>query len=186
MIPLSHVPLMPLTPLNRIGSVDIDVKREVNKLAEYTGPASIPNAALSDVYRVYRNMKTLRFFRLVAEGFGNKERLSEISGRTYDIFKADLGRGQIYIIIEASYEAANAFMDDGQIMFKLREWLTESLKRVVDVPGDMKLVPPIEKWDRWLYGKGTALPRDVRAIPFYSPEFSPGTPALTLMLVKPP
>lgn len=177
---------MPLKPLNRIDSVDIDVKREVNKLAGYSGPATIPNSALAEVYRTYRNMKILRFFRLVAEGFGNHERQSEISGRTYDIFKADLGRGQVYIILEVSYEAANAFLDDGQIMFKLREWLTESLRRVVDARGEMKLMPPIEKWDRWLYGKGTTLPRDVRAIPFYSPEFSPGIPALTLILVKPP
>ncbi|BAI61860.1 conserved hypothetical protein [Methanocella paludicola SANAE] len=176
---------MPITPLNRITTVDIDLKREVGKLAAYSGPVSIPNSALAEVYRTYRNMKTLKFFGLVEEKFNNKERLSEISGRTYDIFKADLGRGQIFVIIEASYEAANAFMDDGQIMFKLREWLTESLQRVVDARGDMKLTPPIEKWDRWLYGKGTALPRDVRAIPFYSQEFSPGTPALTLILVKP-
>lgn len=176
---------MPITPLNRINSVDINVKREVDKLAAYSGPANIPNAALADVYRMYRNMKTLKFFGLVEEKFNNHERLSEISGRTYDIFKADPGRGQVYVIIEASYEAANAFMDDGQIMFKLREWLTESLKRAVDVGGDMKPMPPIERWDRWLYGKGSPLPRDVRVIPFYSQEFSPGIPALTLILVKP-
>ncbi|HTY89644.1 MAG TPA: hypothetical protein VMC84_00550 [Methanocella sp.] len=177
---------MPITPLNRINSVDINVKREVDKLAAYSGPASIPNSALADVYRTYRNMKTLRFFRLVAEGFHNNERLSEISGRTYDIFKADLGRGQVYVIIEASNEAAKAFMDDGQIMLKLREWLIESLRRVVDAKGDMKLMPPVEKWDRWLYGRGSVLPRDVRVIPFYSQEFTPGIPALTLILVKPP
>lgn len=176
---------MPFTPLNRISSVDIDVKREVGKLAAYSSPASISSHTQAEVYRTYRNMKTLKFFALVEEKFNNKERLSEISGRTYDIFKADLGRGEVYIITEASYEAANAFMDDGQIMFKLREWLTESLQRVVDAKGDMKLTPPIEKWDRWLYGKGTALPKDVRAIPFYSQEFTPGTPALTLILVKP-
>lgn len=182
----SHVRLMPITPLNRISSVDINVKREVEKLAAYAGPASTPNSALADVYRTYRNMKTLRFFRLVAEGFNNQERLSEINGRTYDIFKADLGRGQVYVIIETTNEAAKAFLDDGQIMFKLREWLTESLRRVVDAHGDSKLVPPVEKWDRWLYGQGTILPRDVRVIPFYSQEFSPGIPALTLVLVKPP
>jgi len=176
---------MPFIPLNRIVSVDINVKREVDKLVAYSGPASIPNSAQAQVYRTYRNMKTLRFFALVEEKFNNKERLSEISGRTYDIFKTDLGRGEVYVITEASYEAANAFMDDGQIMFKLRGWLAESLQRVVDAKGDMKLTPPIEKWDRWLYGKGTALPRDVRAIPFYSQEFTPGTPALTLILVKP-
>jgi hypothetical protein len=177
---------MPIVPLNRINSVDINVKREVDKLAGYSGPVTIPNSALMDVYRTYRNMKILRFFRLVAEGFGNHERTSEISGRTYDIFKADLGRGQVYVILEVSSEAANAFLDDGQIMFKLREWLTESLRRVVDAGGDMKLMPPVEKWDRWFYGKGTALPRDVRVIPFFSQEFSPGIPALTLILVKPP
>jgi hypothetical protein len=174
-----------MIPLNRINSVDVDVKREVDKFVAYKGPASLPNSALGDVYRVYRNMKTLKFFKLVIEGSNNKERLSELSGRTYDMFKADLGRGQIYIIVEASYEAANAFMDDGQILLKLREWLTESLKRVVDAQGDMKLLPPIEKWDRWLYGKGSALPRDVRAIPFYNAEFTPGVPALTLVLVRP-
>ena len=177
---------MPITPLNRINSVDIDVKREVDKLAGYTGPAMVPGGSLSEVYRTYKNMKTLKFFRLVAEGFGNNERQSEISGRTYDIFQADLGRGHIYIILEVSYEAAQAFLDDGQIMFKLREWMAESLKRVVDAGGDMKLMPPIEKWDRWLYGKGTRLPRDVRVIPFFNQEFSPGIPALTLVLVKPP
>lgn len=176
---------MPMIPLNRINSVDINVKREVEKLAGYEGPAVLPSKALADVYRTYKNMKTLGFFKLVVHGSKNHERLSELSGRTYDIFRANAGKGEIYIITEASVEAADAFMDDGQIIYKLREWLTESLKRVVDAPGDMKTLPPVEKWDRWLYGKGTRLPRDVRAIPFFNAEFVPGIPTLTIVLVKP-
>jgi hypothetical protein len=172
-----------MIPLDRINSVSIDVKREVNKLASYSGPASLPGRALSDVYRAYKDLKTLRFFGRVYEQFHNAEEPKLADGRTYDIFQAELGRGRIFIITEASAEAANAFHDDGLILLKLREWLEESLRRVVST--DLKLLSPVEKWDRWLYGKGTVLPRDVRAIPFFSQEFVPGVPALAIAFVKP-
>jgi len=56
----------------------------------------------------------------------------------------------------------------------------------------MKLLSSVEKWDRWLYGKGTgkgtgkwgALPRDVRAISFFYQDFVPDVPTLTIILVK--
>lgn len=176
---------MPIIPLNRIASVDIDVKREVNKLAEYNGPKAFPNKALTDVYRTYQGLKTLKFFGLVYGQFHNSEEPKQFSCRTYDIFNADLGRGQIYVITEASIEAANAFMDDGLILLKLREWLTESLRRVVDASSDMNMISPMEKWGHWLYGKGTVLPENVRVIPFFNAEFVPGVPVLTLVLVKP-
>lgn len=174
---------MPLTRLDRIGHVDVDVGREVDRLAAHTGMPAVPAGALGAAHRTYRNMKTLGFFQSVAGTFHNRERLSETSGRTSDIFLADLGRGPVFVVVEASYEAAEAFLDDGQILLKLREWLEESLRRVVDAKGDP--APPREKWGIQLYGPGSRLPRGVKAIPFFTREFAPGIPALTLVLVKP-
>jgi hypothetical protein len=155
----------------------------VNKLASYEGPAEFPGKALTDVYKTYQDLKRLRFFQRVYEQFRNTEQPKQADCRTYDIFLADAGRGQLFIVTEVSEEAADAFRDDGQIMLKLREWLEESLKRVVS--SDLKYLSPVEKWDRWLYGKGTALPADVRAIPFFSRDFTPGVPALVIVFVKP-
>ncbi len=172
-----------MIPLDRIRTVSIDVRREVNKLAYYEGPRTFPGKALGDVYRGYLDLKKLQFFKRVYEQFHNTEEPRQSDGRTYDIFQADPGKGRLFVITEVSVEAANAFHDDGLILFKLREWLDESLKRVAST--DLKLLSPLEKWDRWLYGQGTVLPRDVRAIPFYSQDLVPGVPALILVIVKP-
>jgi hypothetical protein len=43
----------------------------------------------------------------------------------------------------------------------------------------------LEAWDRLLYGRSSALPRSVRAIPFFSADFVSCVPALTLILIKP-
>ncbi len=180
---IHHFPVLPMLPLDRINSVSIDVKREVSRLASYEGPNEFPSMALTDVYKTYQNLKKLRFFERVYEQFHNAEQPKQVDCRTYDIFEADAGRGKLFIITEASEEAAVAFNDDGQIMLKLRGWLEESLKRVVST--DLKYLTPAEKWDRWLYGKGTELPADVRAIPFFSKDFVPGVPVLTIVFVKP-
>ncbi len=172
-----------MIPLDRINSVTIDVKREVSKLAFYEGPAGFPGEALSEVYRAYLDLKRLRFFGQVCGQFHNTEAPKPASCRTYDIFQANPGKGKVFVITEVSMEAASAFLDDGLIMLKLREWLEESLKRVISK--DLKYLSPLEKWDRWLYGKGTALPRDIRAIPFFSRELVPGIPALIIVIVKP-
>jgi hypothetical protein len=181
---------MPIIPLNRIASVDINVEREVDKLAAYRGPKSLEGAALQQVYITFNNMKTLKFFRLVYERYGNRETENARNLRTHDMFEADLGKGKLYIIVDISSEALNAFLDDGSVAFKMREWITESCRRVVDTSLGWK---PIQKWDRYFYGidiNGTAfpersvLPRGVKIIPFFKEEFTPGVPALLLLFVK--
>jgi hypothetical protein len=172
---------MPIIPLNRISSVDIDVQREVEKLAHYRGPAKMKDAALQQVYFTFKDLKLLKFFRLVYERYHNKELETAKSLRNYDLFETDAGNGRLFIVVDISSQALNAFLDDGSVAFKLREWLAESLRRVVDTSLDWT---PMEKWDRYFYGKGTVLPAGVKAIPFYNPELAPGVPGLILIFVK--
>jgi hypothetical protein len=172
---------MPIIPLNRISSVDVNVEREVNKLASYEGPATLENIALQQVYLTFNDLKTLKFFRLVYEKYGNRETENARSLRTYDIFETDAGNGKLIIIVDLSYESLDAFLDDGSVAFKLRDWISESCRRVVDPSLGWK---PIEKWDRFFYGKGTVLPSGVKAIPFYNENFRPGVPALVLAFIK--
>ncbi len=172
---------MPLIPLNRISTVDVNIEREVGKLASYKGPAKFDSIALQQVYFAFRDLKLLKFFRLVYQQFGNKETENQRSLRTYDIFDANIGSGELFFIVDISSEALKAFLDDGSVLFKLREWLIESCKRVVDTSLDWT---PMEKWDRYFYGKGTVLPAGVQVIPFYNENFVKGVPALILTLVK--
>ena len=182
--------MMPIVPLNRIASVDINVEREVDKLAAYRGPVNLENTALQQVYFTFNNLKTLKFFRLVYERYGNRETENARNLRTYDMFEADLGKGKLFIIVDISSEALNAFLDDGSVAFKMREWITDSCRRVVDTSPGRK---PIQKWDRYFYGidiSGTAfagrtkLPQGVKVIPFFKEDFAPGVPVLLLLFIK--
>ncbi len=172
---------MPLIPLDRITTVDIDVEREVQKLASYKGPSMRESSALKEVFSTFKNLKLLRFFRLVYERLDNKETGTLREQRTFDIFAADIGHGDLFFIVDISLEALGAFLDDGLVLAKIREWLTESCRRVVDTSTGMK---PMEKWDRAFYGKGTVLPAGVKVIPFYNENFAPGVPALMLVIIK--
>ncbi len=172
---------MPLIPLNRIPTVDVNIEREVEKLASYKGPKQFDSIALQQVYFTYRDLKLLKFFRLIYERFGNKETENQRSLRTYDIFDADIGNGKLFFVVDISSEALKAFLDDGSVLFKLREWLAESCRRVVDTSLGWT---PMEKWDRFFYGTGTVLPSGVQVIPFYNENFAKGVPALTLVIIK--
>lgn len=172
---------MPLVPLDRITAVDIDVEREVQKLAIYHGPATRNSSALNQVFSTFKNLKVLKFFRLVYERLGNKETGTLREQRTFDVFAADIGHGDLFFIVDISLEALGAFLDDGLVLAKLREWLAESCRRVVDTSTGRK---PMEKWDRAFYGKGTLLPPGVKVIPFYSENFAPGVPAVMLVIIK--
>jgi hypothetical protein len=172
---------MPIIPLNRISSVDIDVQREVGKFAHYEGPVKMKDAALQQIFFTFKDLKLLKFFRLVYDRFNNKELETAKSLRNYDIFETDAGNGRLYVITDISSQALHAFLDDGSVAFKLRGWLEETLRRVVDTSLDWT---PLEKWDRYFYGKGTVLPPGVKAIPFYNPDLAPGVPGLILIFVK--
>lgn len=172
-----------MMPLRRL-DVDVDIGRHVSMLAGYHGPSRLPGKALAEAYRVYKDMKTLGFFRLAAERLGNSEEPKRLDGRTYDLFVADPSRGKLLVIVETSMEAASAFLDDGLIMLKLRGWLGETLKRFIDESLGKSPRSQLDTWERLFYGKGSPLPRGVRAIPFFSAEFIPSVPALTLILIK--
>jgi hypothetical protein len=176
---------MPLTPMNRITSVTIDTRAELKKIAAAKGVPAIRKYAMGDVFRIYQNMKTLRFFQAVFDHFNNKEATKQQSLRTYDIFKAEVWKGEIFFIVEASWESVEAFLDDGFVIFKIKEWLIESYKKAVS---DMRQAPdadPVKLWDDAFMRTGSPLPDDVMVIPFYHEEFVPGVPAVTLALVKP-
>lgn len=176
---------MSFKPLNRIDSVNIDTAKELEKIARAKVIPEIRKNAMQDVYHIYQNMKTLRFFQAVFDHFGNKEAIRQQSLRTYDIFKAEVGEGEIFFIVEASWEAVEAFLDDGSVVFKIKDWLVNSYKKAVD---DVRMAPDADKvkiWDDAFTRVGSPLPRDVLVIPFYHEEFVPGVPAVTLALVKP-
>jgi hypothetical protein len=176
---------MPFTPMNRITTVTIDTRAELEKIAAAKGVPAIRKYAMGDVFRTYQNMKTLRFFQAVFDHFGNKEATKQQSLRTYDIFKAEVWEGEIFFIVEASWESVEAFLDDGSVIFKIKEWLIESYKKAVS---DMRQAPKADKvklWDDAFMRTGSPLPDDVLVIPFYREDFVPGVPAVTLVLVKP-
>jgi hypothetical protein len=171
--------------MNRISSVTIDTRAELEKIAAAKGVPVMRKYAMGDVFKIYQNMKTLRFFQAVFDHFGNKEATKQQSLRTYDIFKAEVWEGEIFFIVEASWESVEAFLDDGSVIFKIKEWLIESYKKAVS---DMRMSPRadnVKLWDDAFMRTGSPLPHDVMVIPFYHEDFVPGVPAVTLALVKP-
>lgn len=171
---------MPLIPLNRINSVDVNVDLEVDKLAAYKGVDDMKSTALQEVYFTYKDLKLLKFFETLYRKYGDVEALNLKGQRTYDIFDVDLGRGKLFIIVDITPKALNAFNDDGLVLLKLREWIEESCKRVVNGTGKK----PILEWDSAFYGKGTRLPSGVRVISLYNANYAPDVPALTLAIYK--
>lgn len=171
--------------MNRITSVTIDTRAELDKIAVAKGLPEIRKGALQDIYRIYQNMKTLRVFQAVFDRYGNKEATRPQGLRTYDIFKAKVLDGELFFIVEASWESVEAFLDDGYVISKIENWLVESYDKAV---GDMRQMPDVDKvkiWNDAFRRTGSPLPNNVMVVPFYHEEFAPGVPAVTLALVKP-
>jgi hypothetical protein len=173
----------PLVPLDKLRDVKIDTAGEVRKIIASKGMDRVPEGSLplTLVYRVYKNLKMLGFFRLVIERFGNRECKRDLSLRVYDIYDVRTGDGRIFFVVEASLEAIEAFLDDGSVLLKIREWLADSYRRVC-MAGDAGDVMKI--WDDAFHAPGSPLPAGVMVVPFYHKELAPGVPAVILVLVK--
>jgi hypothetical protein len=170
-------------PLHRITSLTIDTAAEARKIIASQGSDAITDAdhPLGKVYRVYRNLKTLGFFSLVAGRFGNKEATRDMSLRVYDIYEVSTGRGRLFFVVEASREAIEAFLDDGFVLLKVRDWLADAYRRVC-MAGEVK--DPSKAWDDAFHAPGSPLPPGVMVIPFYNKNLTPGVPGVILVLVK--
>ena len=170
-------------PLDRLQDVKIDTAAEVRKIIASKGLDRIPEGSLplTQVYRAYKNLKTLGFFRLVMERFGNTECRRDISLRSYDIYDVGTGRGRVFFVVEASLETIDAFLDDGSILLKVREWLADAYRRVC-MAGDSKDVT--RTWDDAFHAPGSPLPAGVTVVPFYNKDMAPGVPGVILVLVK--
>ena len=173
----------PPVPLDRIRDVTIDTAAEVRKIIASRGLDRAPEGSLplSQVYRVYQNLKTLGFFSLAMRRFGNTECGRGRDLRTYDIYGVDTGRGRVYFVVEASREAVGAFLDDGSILLKVRDWLADAYRRVCLAPDN---ADPARLWDDAFHAPGTPLPPGVMVVPFYHRDLAPGVPGVLLLLVK--
>ncbi|OPY29009.1 MAG: hypothetical protein A4E28_01166 [Methanocella sp. PtaU1.Bin125] len=173
-----------LIPMDRLRDVEVDTAAEVRKIVASRGLDRAPEGSLplSQVYRVYRDLKTLGFFSLVMGRFGNRECGSRVTSlRTYDIYDVSTGGGRIFFVVEASVEAVDAFLDDGSILLKIREWLADAYRRVCTA-GETE--DPVKLWDDAFHARGSPLPPEVRVIPFYNKNLAPGVPGVILALVK--
>ncbi|MCD1295842.1 hypothetical protein CUJ83_12635 [Methanocella sp. CWC-04] len=175
-----------MIPLNRISSLDIDISKEIDRIIGSCGKHSIPKdrAAIQKVSQTYENLKTLGFFDLVARKFNNNEHLTRRLFRYYDMFEGDAVSGKIFFIVEFTKEAMEAFLDDGQVALKLREWLVSSYKELFDLKNNEKDLNNLELWNKTFSGKNSRLPSGVKAIPFYKEDLCDGIPALIIVLVK--
>jgi len=171
--------------LDRLREVKVDVAAEVRKIIASQGLDRVPEGSLplTQVYRAYKNLKTLGFFRLVMARFGNTECGRDISLRVYDIYDVSTGGGRIFFVVEASLEAIDAFLDDGYVLLKVREWLADAYRRVC-LAGDSKDV--LRTWDDAFHAPGSPLPAGVMVVPFYHKALAPGVPGVVLVLVKEP
>jgi len=174
-----------LVPLDRLRDVKIDTAAEVRKIIASKGLDRIPEGSLplTQVYRVYKNLKTLGFFRLVMERFGNSECGRDLSLRVYDIYDVPTGNGRIFFVVEASPEAIEAFLDDGYVLLKVRDWLADAYRRVCMARDDGDVM---KAWDDAFHAPGSPLPAGVMVVPFYNKELAPGVPGVILALVKEP
>jgi hypothetical protein len=173
-----------LIPMDRIRDVKIDTAAEVRKIIASRGLDRAPEGSLplSQVYRVYRNLKTLGFFALVMSRFGNRECGSRVASlRTYDIYDVSTGSGRVFFVVEASVEAVDAFLDDGSVLLKIREWLADAYRRVC-LAGETE--DPVRLWDDTFHARGSPLPEGVMVVPFYNKNLAPGIPGVILALVK--
>ena len=171
-----------MIPLHQLKSVSIDSANEIRKISASGGHDKIPDGtrALSQVYLVYQNMKTLGFFRLTATAQDNHECTGGASQRVNDIFEAATIDGRIFFLVEATREAVSAFMDDGLVLYKIRGWLTSCFRIACEIPATED---PVSSWDRIFSASGSPLPKDVRVLPFYNKELAPGIPGVILVLV---
>jgi len=163
----------------------IDTVAELEKIARAKGRPEIRGDAVRDVYQVYKKMKKTNFFRDLFSKFGNTEVRNWKVAYTSDVFDAYLWEGEIFFIVEVSYEAIVSFLDDGFAIIKIKEWLVESYKKAVS---DMELSPHANKimiWDYAFTRTGSPLPDDLLVLPFYSEELASGVPAVVLAIVKP-
>lgn len=165
-----------MRPLHRLQSLAIDIPGEIRKILDADGAGVTGERSLSEAYHAYTGMKTLGFFSLVADAFGNIECLKEMSLRTYDIFIADTGKGHQVFVVTCSREALEAFLDDGFVLLKIREWLVSSYKELLNAGTGA--------WDEAFGREGSPLPRGVRVIPFYKEGFADGTPGVVMVLIK--
>jgi|AGTN01.2.fsa_nt_gi hypothetical protein len=172
-----------LVPLNRLREVKIDTAAEVRKILASKGMDRVPEGSLplTLVYRSYKNLKTMGFFGLVMAQFGNRECRHDVSLRVYDIYDVSTGSGRIFFMVEASFEAIDAFLDDGYILLKVREWLAEAYRRVCMAPDGQDA---LKTWNDAFYAHGSPLPAGVMVIPFYNKNLAPGVPGVILVLVK--
>lgn len=168
--------------LHKITSLAVDPETEIRKIIASGGRDRITadSSAMSQVYRIYRNMKVLGFFGLVAGRYGNTEAAGGMSLRVYDIFEGDTGEGRIFFIVEITRESLDAFLDDGCVLLKIREWLISCYRCVSQsVPsGDV-----VRLWDDVFSAPGSPLPASVKVVPFYNQAIAPGIPAVILILV---
>jgi len=171
-----------LIPLHQLKSVVIDQTSEIRKIVASRGHDKVPEGpgALSQVYLVYKNMKTLGFFRLIAEAEDNFECTGGASQRVNDLFEANTVDGHIFFVVEATREAVTAFMDDGLILYKIRSWLISCFRTACEIPATED---PVASWDRIFSASGSPLPKGVRVLPFYNKELAPGIPGVILVLV---
>jgi hypothetical protein len=172
-----------LVPMNRLRDVKIDTAAEIRKIIASKGLDRVPEGSLplTLIYRVYKNLKTLGFFRLVMERFGNTECGRDLSLRVYDIYDVPTGQGRIFFMVEASQEAIEAFLDDGYVLLKVREWLADAYRRVCMARDDGDV---LKTWDDAFHAHGSPLPAGVLVVPFYNKELAPGVPGVILALVK--
>ena len=171
--------------MDRLRDVKIDTAAEVRKIIASKGLDRVPEGSLplTLIYRVYKNLKTLGFFRLVMGRFGNAECGRDLSLRVYDIYDVPTGKGRIFFVVEASQEAVEAFLDDGYVLLKVREWLADAYRRVCMAADNNDV---IKTWDDAFHAPGSPLPAGVMVVPFYNKELAPGVPGVILVLVKEP
>jgi len=172
-----------LVPMNRLRDVKIDTAAEVRKIMASRGLDRVPEGSLplTLVYRTYKDLKMLGFFSLVMERFGNRECRQDMSLRVYDIYDVRTGQGRIFFMVEASMEAIDAFLDDGYILLKVRDWLADAYRRVC-MAGDTGDV--VKLWDDAFHAPGSPLPPGLMVVPFYNRNLAPGVPGVILVLVK--
>ena len=171
-----------MIPLHRLKAINIDVAAEVRNIIESGGHdrGSGDDCGLGQVYRVYRNMKTLGFFQLVAEAYGNRECTGGFSQRVNDLFSAATVEGHIYFVTEITHEALEAFLDDGLVLYKIRPWLTDCFRKACALQPGHDLAA---RWDALFEAGGSPLPKGVKVLPFYHKELAPGCPGIILVLV---
>jgi hypothetical protein len=168
----------------RVSPMRIDSRAELELIARSPGLPDLKKDHITDVYRTYTLLKSARFFTAVFQQFGNREVVSWRLSYTCDVFDTFIWEGRMFLIIELSGEAIDAFLDDGFSVLKIKGWLVESYRKAVS---DMRLWPKADKIKLWDYAfnrPGSPLPDDVLVLPFFT-EPVPGVPVAVLALVKP-